>query len=349
MNLQSLNDRDLIRETEQLVRTERGVTINILHHLNESWRRKLHLELGYSSLFDYCVRGLKYSSSAAGRRIAAARCIRRFPQVLALLESGELSMCTLAMIESILDENNIQSILPRVQGAPRRDVEKVVCEFRPPVHLRDRIRPVRVATGPTIDVDQLMFEHDCARISPWGWEDRKQIKDKLYVEFLADEKLVAKFEQAKALICGRNSDMSFADVFDVIVSEFLQRRSPTARHERREARKAEKEVHTPTSGSGRDKSEQIVRTPTGGSARQHIPAAVRDEVYVRDGGQCSFVGVNQTRCESRKGLEIDHIVPIAAGGTNDPSNLRLLCPAHNLQEAERVLGNQVMMGFWKQE
>jgi 5-methylcytosine-specific restriction endonuclease McrA len=72
-------------------------------------------------------------------------------------------------------------------------------------------------------------------------------------------------------------------------------------------------------------------------------------VYVRDGGQCTFTGANETRCESRKGLEIDHIVPIAAGGTHEPSNLRLLCPAHNLRAAERTLGKHIMAPFWQRE
>ena len=51
---------------------------------------------------------------------------------------------------------------------------------------------------------------------------------------------------------------------------------PAARHERREAQKADKDVRTPTGGSekvrsasGR-KADQRIHTPTGGSARQHI-------------------------------------------------------------------------------
>ena len=143
---------------------------------------------------------------------------------------------------------------------------------------------------------------------------------------------------------GRAVGMSFADVLDVLVTEFLDRRSPKARHERREAKK-EKQVHTPNVGS-KDKK---VRTSNVGSRSRHIPAAVRDEVHVRDGGQCAFKATSGKRCESRKGLEIDHIVPVSAGGTNELSNLRLLCPAHNLREGERTLGERIMAPFWQQE
>ncbi len=355
MNLETLNDRDLITETERIAQAERAFTIQLLHHLNEISRRKLHLDLGFPSLFDYCTKKLKYSSSAAGRRIAAARCIRRCPDVLALLVEGELGLCTVAMIEPILNEENAASILVRVKGAPRREVEKVICEYRPPVSLWDRIRPVRVAVDEPVEMDRLVFERGLARGSQWGWEDRKQIKEKLYVQFLADEELVAKFEQAKALLCGRHSRMSFADALDALLTEFLHRRSPAARKERRDTKKVDKKVHTPTGGSEKTRSEtcgkadQRVHTPTDGSARRHIPAAVRDDVYTRDDGRCAYTARDGTRCESRKGLEIDHIVPVAAGGINDPANLRLLCAAHNLRAAERALGADVMRSFWRQE
>ena len=61
-----------------------------------------------------------------------------------------------------------------------------------------------------------------------------------------------------------------------------------------------------------------------------IPAAVRRQVWQRDGGRCSYLD-RQTgrRCNSRHLIEIDHILPYALGGGADPGNLRLLCGAHH--------------------
>lgn len=70
-------------------------------------------------------------------------------------------------------------------------------------------------------------------------------------------------------------------------------------------------------------------------------------MFVRDGGQCTFVAADGTRCRSRKGLQIDHIRPYSARGTHDPSNLRLLCGAHNRRAAERALGLEVMQPYWR--
>jgi hypothetical protein len=232
-----------LSETARIARCEQQFTIKLLFHLNEIQRRKLHLDLGYQSLWDYCTKELGHSPSGAGRRIAAARCIRRFPDVLAMLEARQIRLCTLAMIEPILNEENALSILERVRGASHRAVQKLICEYRPPVALRDRIRPVRVAMA-AMDVDRLMFERRCAGAVPEEWRQPMRIQEKLYVQFVADEALLAKIEQAKALLCGRHSMMSFADVLDVLVTEFLDRRSPKARHERREAKKEKRSPYS---------------------------------------------------------------------------------------------------------
>ncbi len=61
-----------------------------------------------------------------------------------------------------------------------------------------------------------------------------------------------------------------------------------------------------------------------------IPAAVKRQVWQRDGGRCSYLDRRTgRRCNSRHLIEIDHIVPYALGGGADPGNLRLLCQAHH--------------------
>lgn len=42
------------------------------------------------------------------------------------------------------------------------------------------------------------------------------------------------------------------------------------------------------------------------------------------------------KCESRYQLQVDHIIPIALGGSNDPKNFRILCRTHNLLAARRA-------------
>ena len=55
--------------------------------------------------------------------------------------------------------------------------------------------------------------------------------------------------------------------------------------------------------------------------RQPIPRKLRHEVFKRDGYRCCECGASKDETS----LEIDHIVPVARGGTNDIDNLQTLC------------------------
>ena len=61
-----------------------------------------------------------------------------------------------------------------------------------------------------------------------------------------------------------------------------------------------------------------------------IPAAVKREIWQRDGGRCRYLAPHTgRRCTSRHLLQIDHVLPYALGGGSDPANLRVLCHAHH--------------------
>ena len=77
------------------------------------------------------------------------------------------------------------------------------------------------------------------------------------------------------------------------------------------------------------------RPATRGS--RYVPAAVRREVWKRDGGRCAFVG-NAGRCPERGFIEFHHVVPFADGGRATVENLQLRCRAHNAYEAEEHFG-----------
>ena len=67
---------------------------------------------------------------------------------------------------------------------------------------------------------------------------------------------------------------------------------------------------------------------------------LKEEVRARDGNCCTYVGKDGKRCCSQWALEIDHIVPHCLGGSNEPSNLQLLCRAHNCHRAEQMFGKE---------
>lgn len=72
----------------------------------------------------------------------------------------------------------------------------------------------------------------------------------------------------------------------------------------------------------------------------HVPDAVRREVFARDGERCTHVDEHGDRCPSRTRLEIDHVVPRARGGSDEATNLRVACRAHNRLHAEQCFGRR---------
>jgi hypothetical protein len=75
---------------------------------------------------------------------------------------------------------------------------------------------------------------------------------------------------------------------------------------------------------------------------RHIPAHVKREVWLRDGGRCQFRLENGELCGSTHRLQFDHVRPVALGGGSTADNLRLACAAHNLLAARRVFGDALM-------
>jgi 5-methylcytosine-specific restriction endonuclease McrA len=62
--------------------------------------------------------------------------------------------------------------------------------------------------------------------------------------------------------------------------------------------------------------------------RIKIPDEVRNYVFNRDNYQCQSCG----KTKQQTTLNIDHIIPLGKGGSNDMSNLQTLCEKCNQQK-----------------
>jgi hypothetical protein len=408
--LRGLSDADLLSRVKNLVGRERAVTLEILVHLTEVERRRLHLNLGYASMFDYCTRHVGYSSSAASRRIQAARCIRDYPQVLGLLEKNEINLVTVSLVASIVTAANANDLFVRIRGKTQREVEEIAAEYRPPVSMRDRVKPVWVKVAQPV-VEQPVSCGQSYPITPSGGsgispkiaadsaggppeaasETQAQpqagtgasadfpsppaprIEEKDFIQFVASKGFMRKFEKAKALLSNGKGDLSFEAVLEAALDEFLKDNDPEERNKRREERKqrAESKVESGAhraieavgsraeggiGGAGSEQADDpLFRRWIGGlsasrvpandeGASRRIPAALRDAVFARDQGKCTYRGSEGRRCESSHNLQIDHIVPFARGGAASLTNLRLLCGKHNRLAAERIFGRPAAYG-----
>lgn len=82
------------------------------------------------------------------------------------------------------------------------------------------------------------------------------------------------------------------------------------------------------------KEGRVPQTPTWGRGRGGRPwRRKRDAVLLRDAYTCQHCGYIGTD------VEVDHIVNVASGGSDDESNLQTLCvPCHKVKTAQESAG-----------
>ncbi|UCF04727.1 MAG: hypothetical protein JSV33_12495, partial [bacterium] len=326
--MRAYSDRDLLGRIERLRGRERAVLVEILCCLAEIDRRRLYLPRGYGSLFEFCTGYLHYSRSGAGRRIRAARCLAGFPQVADMLLSGEINLCVLSLVSGILTNENADEILSWIKGRSFREVELLVSRHRPERMLRDRVKPVcimtecadsmkgagtstgrdRIPSGrstpgvgtnskatltftPNVGSEKIPSDPKHGPEGPEGME-RVMITQKFKLEFAVDPAFMEKLERVISLLSTKHpGGLGFEKLFEILMDDYLERHNPEKRMIKR-----------------KDSTRRCSRKISHKKSR-HIPASVRDEVFARDGGRCTFVGPEGKRCGSRWNIQVDHIVP----------------------------------------
>jgi len=71
--ISGLSNTQLLADLNGLLKRSRTLEAEVILHLGEVEARRLHLEQGCSSMFDYCVRVLRFSEGVAYKRIGVAR------------------------------------------------------------------------------------------------------------------------------------------------------------------------------------------------------------------------------------------------------------------------------------
>jgi 5-methylcytosine-specific restriction endonuclease McrA len=335
-SFKSVTDDDLLQELSQLVKQGRGVDADVVARIGEVELRRLYAREACSSMFEYCRRVLLLRENEAYLRITVARAAREFPELLTMLRDGRLHLSGIARLAPHLTRQNADAILKRASGMSHREIRELVSELEPRADVAPTIRklprrpaPVGVAPlqlgAPRVESDTLNSETKAPRTS------RPPVVEPLaparyQVRFTADAELREKLERLQALMRSIVPDGDLARVIDIAVTEKL---------ERVEARRFAK-TRTPR--------KDLTGTDTTPSSR-HIPAAVRRVVHRRDGGRCAYRDKNGRRCAKCHDLEFHHRKPFARGGDHSPSNLTLMCRAHNTLLAEEDYGQDVMARF----
>jgi hypothetical protein len=294
-------------------------------------------------MFVYATEVLHLSSSEAYLRITVARAAREHPVLLDMLADGRLHLSGISILQQHLTSENSETLLRRATHKSKREIEELVAELSPKPDVPTSIRKLperRRETKPKQN-EQLCPE----RVQPSCPETVEDEKSKATqpvpgpsrpaaikptaparykVEFTASAELRDKLERLQALMRSSVPDGDLAAIIDEAVTEKLERLEAKRYGKTKAPRKGLEEVDT---------------TPSS----RYIPAPVRRVVYERDGGRCTFADINGRRCSERHRLEFHHSgKPYGRGGDHHPSNIKLLCRAHNQMLAEREYGKEVI-------
>ncbi len=342
--LGGLANDQLLASLNVLARRENDALSDMLAHLAELDERGLCLELGYSSLFKYCTEALGFCNSSAGRRIAAARVCRQYPDAFAMVANGELKLSVLCALNKHLNLANASELFALCSCKSYEQVELLLAARFPKPDVRDLIRrlPARpVQSTPHMGRPEdeevgaatslLATSQVQPELPPRRCNQEGTVKpiaaERFSVHFTADSEFRELLEEVRALISHAEPRGDLASVMkrglQALKSELMKKRFGVGRKPQR--------VRAKENGA------------RSANRTRHVAARVARVVWQRDDGQCTFGSADGRRCSERRFLQLDHVQPYAKGGEGTENNLRLRCRAHNLHAARVHFGKRFML------
>ncbi len=352
--LEELTTEALDRSAEETVRAEKRNVALVIAHIVEISRRKAELECGYKNIFDYCTRRLKLSEGSVARRLQVANVSRRFPQLLVALAENRISLTVAGLLAAHLREDNVDKLLSDCAGMSTRSVEEYLVALKPKPVFKPSIRKKPSPSRQTGEADQKTQptteppEEPSAKEEPSHKPPTPNLLEPAEPEifnfrFSADADFKAKFERLAEVLGVNNPLKHMAEVFERAVDISLDKKDPKKKHERRLERQRRQNV-----SKEKSRAREISKS-SGASAEgkakvtsRYIPSEVRERVLERAAHQCQYVARDGTRCTARTGLEIEHERPFALFHSHDERSLKVLCRRHNLFQAERVYGAELI-------
>ncbi len=350
------NDR-LLHELRSTYGDELSSLVKMVRLLEEVDRRRLYAELGYSSLFRFCLGVLNMSEHEAYFRIRVARAGRRFAVIFGMIERGEIHLSGVAKLSRHLTAENHRELLEAARGRTKRGIAELIAERFPQADVSTSIRRLPASAAPALTAPQnaqlplaapivreqpveapnpsppqpasMSSPHPVAAApfaqpspspAPRPGVVQPLATDRYAVRFTASKRCRDLIDRARALMSHRAPDAELSDVVEVALEVLVEQL------EKKKFKKTDRPRSQPDDSTG--------------DGRRTIPAAVQREVAERDGERCTYVAPDGKRCDEVRLLEFDHVEPVARGGKHTVTNLRLRCRTHNAFTARQDFGDQ---------
>ncbi len=302
--LEIYSNEKLVFKLKDLVSSERNILAEILDLLREADRRNLYVDMGYPSLYEFCVGHLGYAEAAAYRRIQAMRILREVPILRENVENGTLNITHLSQAQSFFNMERKKNkklyspaekeeVILRLQNKSKLEAERELISISPNISLAP--------------------EESVSFVT----------KEQIRLRMTIDQKLFDKLNLLKSLMSHKNPNMSYAELVTELADRALRKLDRTTHNS--------SEQRTVSSPEKMEIEEEELKVQMGAPRSRHIPERIKVRIWQRDGGKCQFKDKKSGKlCGSVHFVQIDHIIPFSEGGlSTDPTNLRLLCSKHN--------------------
>ncbi|HWU43146.1 MAG TPA: HNH endonuclease [Bdellovibrio sp.] len=336
VELKKLKNCELESQLKNLVAKERKLLHVILEHIREVDIRKLYLEKAYSSLYEYLVKELGYSGSAAMRRIDAAKLLREIPSVSEKIQEGSLSLSQIGELSRAVKEKE-KSCGEKISSAQK-------------IELVDAI--VGKSTAETQKELCLALDIDLKK------PEKKFVQkdDLVHLTITLSKELHAKLMRCKDLashvLLQQHGDVSMNALFEFLADEYLEKAEPVSEitnskitnskttkfkiADSKNGIKAEViSASVPSCSENPDQNSGQIsgRTSTKNKSLKTLTPKTRREIFQRD-RCCQYIDKSTGKqCKSTFLLQVDHKTPRwAARWTREdhsPANLQILCAQHN--------------------
>lgn len=351
-SLKNISNSELVSRLERLARTERKLTHLILQHIAEIEQRKLYADLGFDGMYSYLTKGLGYSDGSAYRRLQSARLLFKIPELAEKLQEGKLNLSQLTQVQrglreqirsakTIVNEENTQTsrvdifqVLQKIENKNTFETQKILaCEMNIAPVTHEEVYPQKdESVRLEITLSQVQFvqlqqaKELLSHICPNGtWGE--------IIATLAQQFNQKKLGRPKEKKLGNSAERQKLNKQELEKQKLNKQELKKQKLKKQELNKQVLNKQEPLLPPLTSTQEVVARR----MGRRYLSIQAKRFLLRRAKHCCEYKDKKSgTKCASKYQLQVDHVRPLALGGEDSLSNLRILCRTHNVLMARRA-------------